>query len=338
MKAPIIAFFNNKGGVGKTSLVFHLAWMFGELGLNVLAADLDPQSNLTSAFLDESKLEDLFSAERPAQTIHATIQPLVEGEGDILDPALQPVSERLWLLCGDLRLSSFEDQLAECWPKCLDGDKRAFRVTSAFWRVLRRSAASVRADLVLLDAGPSLGSINRAALIASDYVIVPLAPDLFSLQGLSNLGRTVSRWRGEWEKRRAESGGAGFELPSGAMEPAGYIVQQHAIRLDRPVQAYGRWMNKIPAEYRAAVLQQGEQGPLLRSSEDPHCLQILKNYRSLMPLAHEARKPMFFLKAADGALGAHATAALDAYHDFKRLAQSVAARCRIGLPTLEQGG
>ena len=50
MTPPIIAFFNNKGGVGKTSLVYHLAWMYFDLGLRVIAADLDPQANLTSAF------------------------------------------------------------------------------------------------------------------------------------------------------------------------------------------------------------------------------------------------------------------------------------------------
>jgi cellulose biosynthesis protein BcsQ len=62
MSPPVIAFFNNKGGVGKTSLVYHLAWMYRDLGLNVLAADLDPQANLTSAFLDEERLEEIWLA------------------------------------------------------------------------------------------------------------------------------------------------------------------------------------------------------------------------------------------------------------------------------------
>ena len=55
-----IAFFNNKGGVGKTSLVYHLAWMYAELGLSVVAADLDPQANLTSMFVDEDQLATLW--------------------------------------------------------------------------------------------------------------------------------------------------------------------------------------------------------------------------------------------------------------------------------------
>jgi chromosome partitioning protein len=55
-----IAFFNNKGGVGKTTLVYHLAWMFNEMGIDVVAMDLDPQANLTSAFFDESRQLDLW--------------------------------------------------------------------------------------------------------------------------------------------------------------------------------------------------------------------------------------------------------------------------------------
>ena len=58
MKA--IAFFNNKGGVGKTTLVYHLAWMYAELGASVVAADLDPQANLTTMFLSEDRLLELW--------------------------------------------------------------------------------------------------------------------------------------------------------------------------------------------------------------------------------------------------------------------------------------
>ena len=60
MSIPVLTFFNNKGGVGKTSLVYHLAWMFSEMGKRVVAIDLDPQANLTSAFLTEEKLERLW--------------------------------------------------------------------------------------------------------------------------------------------------------------------------------------------------------------------------------------------------------------------------------------
>ena len=76
-----IAFFNNKGGVGKTSMVYHLAWMFHDLGHSVLAADLDPQSNLTSIFLDEADVEKLWPVGKHPHTILGSIDPLIESLG-----------------------------------------------------------------------------------------------------------------------------------------------------------------------------------------------------------------------------------------------------------------
>jgi hypothetical protein len=62
---------------------------------------------------------------------------------------------------------------------------------------------------------------------------------------------------------------------------------------------------------------------------DEHCLTMLKHYRSLMPMAQEARKPIFHLKAADGAIGAHAQAAQTVRGDFERLALAIAKRTSI---------
>ncbi len=330
MSIPVIAFFNNKGGVGKTTLVYHLAWMFAHLGKRVLAADLDPQANLTSAFLDEEEQESLFEQENRAATIFDCLQPLIKGIGDIKAAEGVSFSERLRLLPGDLQLSTFEDQLSNAWPVCLDGDERAFRVISSFWRTIQASGAGMQAELLLVDLGPNLGAINRAALIAADHIVIPLGPDLFSLQGLRNLGPRLRTWRADWTKRRTENPAGDLVLPIGRMQPAGYIVLQHAVRLDRPVKAYDRWIKRIPGEYRQHVLQEpGENAPAVAA--DSNCLALLKNYRSLIPLAQEARKPIFFLKAADGALGGHESAVRAAFSDFKALAEQIAARTDVSL-------
>ena len=76
-----IAFFNNKGGVGKTSLVYHLAWMYAELGLTVVAADLDPQANLTSMFVDDERLEEVWLDGDHSGTVYGALQPLLDGTG-----------------------------------------------------------------------------------------------------------------------------------------------------------------------------------------------------------------------------------------------------------------
>ncbi|NEP62036.1 MAG: AAA family ATPase [Symploca sp. SIO2G7] len=332
MNTKIIAFFNNKGGVGKTSLVYHLAWMYNDLDFRVVAADLDPQANLTAAFLDEDRLEELWPDGNHPNTIFGCVQPLIKGIGDIADPHLEYVEEQmslfgenLALLVGDLSLSGFEDQLSEVWPKCMDGDERAFRIISAFWRVMQKTAVVHKADLILVDLGPNLGAINRAALIAADYVVMPLSPDLFSLQGLQNLGPTLRRWRKNWKDRLDQNPADDLELPQGQIQPIGYVVLQHSARLDRPVKAYNRWIARIPNIYREAVLAEPVDNHL-SVANDPHCLALVKNYQSLMPMAQEARKPIFHLKPADGALGAHATAAKNVYGDFKKLAGKIAER------------
>ena len=197
-----IAFFNNKGGVGKTSLVYHLAWMYADLGVPSLAADLDPQANLSSMFLDEERLEALWPDGDHPQTVYGAIRPLLEGTGDIAAPHVEAIGDDIALLVGDLALAGFEDELGSQWPDCLDQKPRAFRVLSAFWRTIELAAQERQVDLVLIDVGPNLGAINRAALIAAEHVAIPLASDLYSLQGLRYLGPTLRRWRGEWKDRR----------------------------------------------------------------------------------------------------------------------------------------
>ena len=328
MSVTVISFFNNKGGVGKTSLVYHLAWMYANQGLRVVAADLDPQANLTAAFLDETILEELWPEGEHPKTISGCLEPLRIRTGDITEPHLQLIEDNLALVVGDLSLSGFEDKLSSEWNPCLSGDEGAFRVISAFWRILQRSAVAHRADLVVMDLGPNLGAINRAALIATDYVVIPLSPDLFSLQGLRNLGPTLRSWREEWKKRLRERPSRDWPLPSGTMNPVGYIVLQHSVRLDRPVKADERWIQKIPGVYREAVLEKPAADDITIKN-DEHCLALLKHYRSLMPLAQEARKPMFFLKSADGAIGSHLGVVQEAYKDFRKLAHDIARRAGI---------
>lgn len=326
-----IAFFNNKGGVGKTSLVYHLAWMYADLGLQVVAADLDPQANLTSMFVDDERLEALWPDGSHVQTVFGALQPLLDGTGDIATPHVESIAENIGLLVGDLALSASEDELTSQWPDCLDRKPRAFRVLSAIWRIIEHAAQEREASVVLIDVGPNLGAINRAALITAEHVVIPLAPDLYSLQGLRNLGPTLRRWRAEWSERRERNPVADLSIPHGDMTPAGYVLMQHAVRLDRPVKAYDRWMARIPAIYRESVLDEiATAAPPIEG--DTHCLAALKHYRSLMPLAQEARKPMFFLKPADGALGGHAKAVQDCYADFRNLARAVADRCGVQIP------
>ena len=334
---PIIAFFNNKGGVGKTTLVYHLACMFGDMGHRVLAVDLDPQANLTAMAVSGTPREEmLYEGDSSIKTVHDAFLPLIHGTAanwDDIHP-LDIYRENVGLLAGDLRLSEFEDQLSESWPKCLSREYRAFNITSAFYRYSMRIARIAECDVILFDVGPNLGAINRAALIASDYFIVPLGPDLFSKQGLTNLGPRISQWREDWKERLSKKpDNFTDDLPSGRIKPAGYIVMRYSVaRKNRPVKAYARWLAQMPVEYRKSVLGE-KNGRITEGAIDEYRLAELKDYFSLMPLAQRAGKPMFALTAADGAIGSHLNAVESCRQNFRDLAKEIEKRCGIGSPT-----
>ena len=336
MTVPVLTFFNNKGGVGKTSLVYHLAWMLSDSGYRVLACDLDPQANLTSAFLNEDQLEKLWDEDNEAssKTILQCVRPLTKV-GDIKDPTLVEITSTLCLIPGDLALAGFEDTLSSEWPNALGSSElyRPFRILTSFSTVMQSGAAQMDASVILADVGPNLGAINRSALIATDYIVVPLGADLFSLQGLRNLGPTLNRWRQDWQRRRDHWAQPDFPLPDGAMQPVGYVVQQHGVRLNRPVRAYDKWVNRMPEEY-ARNLCGDNEGPYPETpaQDEEYALATVKHYRSLVPMAQEARKPIFRLTTADGAIGSHAAAAKDARRDFRDLAKKIIQRINLGDP------
>ncbi len=338
MSAPVLTFFNNKGGVGKTSLIYHLAWMFASLRKRVVIVDLDPQANLTAAFLDEDNIEAIWNQQNIGATIFQCVKPLT-GVGDIAEPVLQNISSDLYLLPGDVNLSGYEDALSAEWPNSMGDNNlyRPMRILSSFWQVMQMAANEVQAEIILVDIGPNLGAINRSVLVATDYVAIPLGADLFSLQGLKNLGPTLKSWKNLWQKRLDNWEGStekitfpGFHLPQGKMLPVGYLCQQHGVRLDRPVKAYDKWVQRIPEVYRESVLGEVVEDRI-RLENDPYCLATIKHYRSLIPMAQEHRKPIFNLTSADGAIGAHSNAVQDAKKDFKKLAGKIAKQMGITL-------
>ncbi|MCX7726916.1 MAG: AAA family ATPase [Chitinispirillaceae bacterium] len=321
----ILLFFNNKGGVGKTTLVYHLSWMFSELKKKTIVLDLDPQSNLTSMLLTQERLEEIF--EKNLQiTVLDTIQPVSDGIGYNKPIHIEEINNYLGLIIGNLSLSIFEDKLSDAWLRCLNGDRYAFRLVSIFHQIANDAVKQFNAELVLIDVGPNLGAINRVVTISSDYIVVPVAPDLFSLQGIKNLGTTVSIWKEEWRQRveifkKKCQTSAPLEIPEKNTLPLGYIILQHSALENKPVKSYMRWADRIPSYYSEYFLNKKENS--ITIEKDPWCLGLLKHYRSLSPMAMEARKPMFLLRPADGAIGAHLYAVERCYEDFKKLCENI---------------
>lgn len=336
---PVIAFFNNQGRVGRTTLAQHLAWMYRELELRVLLVDLDPQADLTAALLDEDRLEEIWCDESDAPpeaapgrrgTVWDALLPLASGVGDILEPRLEEIDWALHLIAGDIGLSRFEEALSTSWDACSDGDARAFRMQSAFWRIAQSAARTLEARVVIVDLGPNLGAINRSVLVASDHVVFPIAPDLHSQQGLKNVGATLRAWRDQWAERRARNPDPALELPPGRMEPVGYVFLHRIERLSRPVFSYAKWFERVPFEYARSILcDESLSGDTIR---ERHQLSKLRNFHGLMHLGKEARKPVFHLREADGVFGSHSTTVLRSWFEFRDLAVGIATRAGIELP------
>jgi cellulose biosynthesis protein BcsQ len=305
VSVPIIAFFSAKSGVGTTSIVYHLAWTFADMGVKVLAVDLDPQAGLTTAFLGPGT--------------RVAFRDLI---ADVDKSLGQVVDANLVLLPIDLMLATLEDEFATQWQCALNGDENAFCVLSAPWRRMSHLAPIHEAQLILVDLGPNLTSINRAGLIAADYVVVPLAPDLLSVLALEILGWTLRKWRGDWKERLAHR--PSMDLPAGEIRPLGYVVPQTGTAMG----ASEDWANWIPIYYRKHILDSPPDGTL-SILNDPNKLAILRPYPSLRAMAREARKPMFHLKPADGAIGAYLQSAEDARKDFEALARAIVSKANL---------
>ena len=308
-----IAVFSNVVGIGKTSLVYHLGHLLADLGRRVLLIDLDPQAHLTSLCISEERVEALWQGE-PEQ------RPTVAAYGP--DPLhLEALRPDLAIVPGDLALASREDTLAASWSAALHGAKDHAFTFALLATTISEAGKNHRANLVLLDLGPDLSAINRAALLAVDFVLTALTPSLQSLEGLQLLGPMLHGSRQRWQSLEAAHAGV---LPLRRMEPLGYVVTQTGMRLRDPIPGYARWLARIPGAYRQA-LQRGSGHPK-SISDDPECLGLVHHYAGLMPLALDARKPMFDLRPADGAIVSQMDSVQRCRDDYKRLAEQILAR------------
>ncbi|WBY64386.1 MAG: Sporulation initiation inhibitor protein Soj [Thermocaproicibacter melissae] len=162
--ARVIAVSNQKGGVGKTTTTCSVAAGLKKRGFRVLAIDLDPQGNLGFSVGADT-------------TISASIYDVLKGEVKI-----QYAIQRLKAM--DVIISSI----------LLSGIDLEYTSTGREY-LLREALAPVQDfyDYILIDTPPALGILTINAFTASDYIIVPMLPDIFSLQGIAQLYETVVR-------------------------------------------------------------------------------------------------------------------------------------------------
>jgi chromosome partitioning protein len=323
-----VVFFNHKGGVGKTTLVFNLGLALAGRGQRVLFIDADAQANLTAAALPPLDIEAAYSA---GTSIADVLGPLVDASGDIVPIAPAQIRESAWILPGHIRLSEYEEICPTNWTSALAGNVSGLRVTTAPFRVAQETSRLIDADLVLIDVGPNVGAMNRNILLAADGFVVPLAPDLFSLNALKSVGRSTTLWIREWQAIRGaferRNQPMPFITPIGRPVPLGYVSQQFATYRQAPAEAYRRWLRQIPDAYRNDIAEQFESIGI-DVPAPPDILGEVRNLSSLVPMAQSANRAVFELTGTE-ARGSQYTKARDTVEIFGGIAEEILRRLGV---------
>lgn len=217
----IISLFNNKGGVGKSTLGYHLGCALGELGKKVLLIDFDPQCNLTISGMYEEDLHNIWKAEdefiddfenaatneenlkailNSPRSIHFLLKPVEDGLNELSKyPKPLKLYENLDLLPGRLSLHKYENKLAERWNGSYQGDNLSLRTITNIRRISEEYTNSFHYDYVLIDTSPSLGILNKTIISTVDGFFIPAQPDMFSLYGMRNIGNSLEIWQKDFE-------------------------------------------------------------------------------------------------------------------------------------------
>ena len=303
-----LAIFNNKGGVGKTTYLYHIANILADIGVCTLMVDCDSQCNLTAYAIDDTKIKKSWSEN--GNSIYRVIQPVAENIGDIRRKKPLGIRDNLYLVPGDIDLNIYEDRLSETWPSA-SVQPASIRVQVAIYRYIKYAAKECNAQIALIDLGPNLGALNRSVLGGCDYFITPLSPDLFSIKGTQNLGNKFVYWHDEWEnnlrKWRKENSGIPIEyLPHGTPKFLGYIAQQHNIRNTESgmTQGWSIFGDQVDGAIRKNIVDQ--LSPLGQSeNKENYLLGKIPNLHSLIPYSLNAHKPVYKCDKSDGLNGAH---------------------------------
>jgi len=285
-----VVFCNNKGGVGKTTLAFHMGVELARRGFKVALIDLDPQCNLTLQALGHTFYEDnLFSGH--TKTIYDVLRSKIEGSGDI-DVAVKPVNVRgnLFILPGDIQLSLYENLLLNGYNDAAAGNLRGYSDTSAIDRYLNEVGASEKIDIFIIDTSPSLGVLNRIIFLGAEFFAVPITPDSYSVQGVKNLGVVFENWKKNW-KNTAQAAAVAGKTPTNQVLRGdalfiGYIINSFNVYDQRVVRRQADWLQKIPNEVKTFLSEKhGRNGLVEQSWKNP--IGQMQDYGQLTAISME---------------------------------------------------
>ncbi len=200
--AKLISIFNNKGGVGKSTICWNLADSLGRNGKKVLLIDFDPQCNLSIAMLgEESFVKTLPTQNIPyGTTLRSFLQRFLQNTGgeEIFLHKGDHTSPNVQLIAGDFWLNVYADSLN------VGADLLTGTGLSRYVAIQKIVAAAEKLnefvfDFVIIDLPPSFGALVRAAFYSSDYYVVPCTSDNFSVYCVGLIGEMVPAFVGDWQ-------------------------------------------------------------------------------------------------------------------------------------------
>jgi len=218
----IISLFNNKGGVGKSTLAFHLSNILAEMGHKTLIIDLDPQCNLTICGMEEEALHAIWAEEddfiedfdsslkkiqkgdyesfkKKSRTIHFLLKPTEDGQGELpFTPPPVTLNKNLDLIPGRLTIHKYESKISERWSGAYLGDPLSIRTITNIRTIAEDYAQIYDYEFVIIDTSPSLGALNKVIISTVDGFLIPALPDMFSMYGIRNIGSALKQWNAEF--------------------------------------------------------------------------------------------------------------------------------------------
>lgn len=315
--SKVVAFFNHKGGVSKTTTAFNLGWMLAGRGHSVLLVDADPQCNLTGLVLGytgETELE-IFYKKNEGQTLRDGLRPAFESRPEPLKPLIPfhvPDRSGLSIIPGHIDVAEYETTLGIAQE--LSGSIYALRnIPGSIIHLLRETAEAAGAEYVFVDLSPGLGPLNQNLVMVSDWIIVPTTPDYFSLMALDSLNRVLPRWR-RWAETAAAVDAlreATYPFPEPNGKLLGLLIQNFTLRAGKPAKAFQQWIDRIAGRADNTLIPTlAKVGMTLDESaykaaglEAGHMLASISNFQSLVAKSQNKRTPVFALQDSQMAIG-----------------------------------
>jgi chromosome partitioning protein len=246
--AKIVALFNHKGGVSKTTTCFNLGWALADRGHRVLLVDADPQCNLTGMALELSGQSDLteFYKKKPSSNLYNALEPAFSGTPKALKPAT-PASTRhknVLLLAGHIDVAGYEPELSMA-HRLTEAMPVLQNLPGAAGHLIRATADKIEAEFVLVDMSPSVGALNQNLLMQADYFMVPTSPDYFCAMAIDSLAKTLPLWHSTGENLRRIQRRLTYKLPERSPKFIGMLSQRYRPRSGRPALAFQEWIDEI---------------------------------------------------------------------------------------------